>query len=40
MNSPADFGEIMDALKITPVIKYLAALESSQGIVRALPGFM
>lgn len=40
VNSPADFGEIMDALKITPVIKYLAALESSQGIVRALPGFM
>lgn len=40
VNSPADFSEIMDALKITPVIKYLVALESSQGIVRASPGFM
>lgn len=40
VNSPEDFSEITDMLKTTPVIKCLAALESSRGIVRALLGLL
>lgn len=40
MNSPTDFSGIMDAIKITSVIKYLAALKSSQGFLRASAGFL
>lgn len=38
MNSPTDFSVIMDAIKIIPVIKYLAALKSSEGFLRASSG--
>lgn len=39
LSSPADFSGFIDVVKITPVVKYLAAQEPSQGTVRALPGF-
>lgn len=40
VNSPTDFCGIVDAIKIVPVIKYLAALKSSRGFLRASPGFL
>lgn len=40
MNSPTDFSGIMDAIKIIPVIKHLAALKSSRGFLRASPAFL
>lgn len=40
VNSPTDFSGIVDAIKIIAVIKYLVALKSSKGFLRASPGFL